>query len=389
MNGLVKLVVVLVVVFWGFQACTGPDKRTLESFTEASQQNDWSPERGSAAAPSETEEALAEHLSAWVSSYESNLAFDDSYSEGGTGHIGRLASAAEEYPLPDSAVPQALRQAEKHLTTAQAALDKRQYAKGKKELEKATRAITPVSEGVPADWAAVEKQTGVRLTSNGTFYSGASDTRAEVEGWVDGDTVITSEGKVRLIGIDSPEMSDQCSLATDAKEYAEFLAPQGSDITLVDPHSVNDVDKYGRMLRYVDLEDGTDVGYSLLLSNLAKARYDSRDGYQWHPREGAYRETGAEPDRKALCGWEAAAALALATEVGDDDDDDERSRYQLREDFLAAVATAAALPKIAASAKEYHSEQDRWEDEEHDSGDSGGGGGSFDVPGWLCPTRWC
>ena len=159
-------------------------------------------------------------------------------------------------------------------------------------------------------------------------------------------------------------MSDQCSLATDAKEYAEFLAPQGSDITLVDPYGVNDVDKYGRMLRYVDLEDGTDVGYSLLLSNLAKARYDSQDSYQWHPREAAYQGTGAEPDRKALCGWEAAAALALATEVGDDDDDDERSRSQLREDFLAAVATAAALPKIAASAKEYHSEQDRWEDEE-------------------------
>ena len=150
------------------QACTGPDKRTLESFTEASQQNDWSPERGSAAAPNEAEEALAEHLSDWISRVRVQPRVRRFLLGGrhwGTSRASRMQP--KEYPLPDSTVPQALRQAEKHLTAAQAALDKRQYAKGKSELKKATQAITPVSEGVPADWAAVEKQTGVRLTSDG------------------------------------------------------------------------------------------------------------------------------------------------------------------------------------------------------------------------------
>lgn len=389
MKGLVKLFVVLAVGWWAFQACTGTDKRSLDYFTEASHQNGWSPEHGTVPAPSEPKRAIAEELSDWISSYESTLTFDDSYFEGDTGDAENLASAAEKYPLGDSSVPKALRQAGKHLRAAQTALDKRQYDEGKQELHEAAKAVEPVQNRVLADWAMVEKQASLRLRSSGTVYEEASDAPAEVEEWVDGDTVITSAGKVRLIGIDAPEMSDRCSLATDAKEYAEFLAPVGSSITLVDPLSVNDIDKYGRILRYVDLEDGTDVGFSLLLSDLAKARYDSRDLYQWHPREGAYRKSSAEPDRPALCGWEAASALALAKEAGDEDDDVEADRSRMRKDFLAAVASAAVLPKVATSARKYHAAADRLEVEQHNSGDSGGGGGSFDVPGWLCPTRWC
>jgi hypothetical protein len=47
------------------------------------------------------------------------------------------------------------------------------------------------------------------------------------------------------------------------------------------------VDRYGRWLRYVDV-DGTDAGLAEINVGLAIARYDSRDGYGWHPREDGY-----------------------------------------------------------------------------------------------------
>ena len=44
---------------------------------------------------------------------------------------------------------------------------------------------------------------------------------------------------------------------------------------------------YGRLLRYVDV-GSTDAGLRLIRSGLATARYDSRDGYGFHPREPRY-----------------------------------------------------------------------------------------------------
>jgi hypothetical protein len=51
--------------------------------------------------------------------------------------------------------------------------------------------------------------------------------------------------------------------------------------------SDEDRDGYGRLLRYVDT-DGLDAGLQLIREGLAIARYDSRDGYGFHPRERAY-----------------------------------------------------------------------------------------------------
>ena len=50
----------------------------------------------------------------------------------------------------------------------------------------------------------------------------------------------------------------------------------------------DDVDKYGRLLRYVDLPDGTDAGLAQITGGYAVARYDSRDGYGHHDREEQY-----------------------------------------------------------------------------------------------------
>ena len=185
-------------------------------------------------------------------------------------------------------------------------------------------------------------------------------------------------------------MEDQCSQAGDAKNYANSLAPAGTKIRLENPYAVDDTDKDGRLLRYVDLNEGdkADIGYSLLLSNLARARFDSRDGYQWHPREKAYRATKANPSQASVCHWEAALVL-----VADDDsgDEDEKLRRVLWKSLHARFKAVHLWSKAADAVKKTDRESDDLEREMNRYSNSGGGGrgGSFNVPGSLCPTRWC
>ena len=51
--------------------------------------------------------------------------------------------------------------------------------------------------------------------------------------------------------------------------------------------SDEDRDRYGRLLRYVNVGD-VDAGLRLIKNGLAIARYDSRDGYGYHQREPVY-----------------------------------------------------------------------------------------------------
>jgi endonuclease YncB( thermonuclease family) len=105
---------------------------------------------------------------------------------------------------------------------------------------------------------------------------------------VDGDTldVRASDGtqeRVRVIGIDTPERGE-CGYGEAAIALADLVI--GRQVTLV-PGARDDRDRYGRLLRYVDVES-TDAGLVLVELGLAIARYDSRDGYGAHPREQAY-----------------------------------------------------------------------------------------------------
>lgn len=101
---------------------------------------------------------------------------------------------------------------------------------------------------------------------------------------VDGDTIVVAGGqRVRMIGIDTPERG-QCGYyeATAALTALVGLRP----VVLVGG-ARDDVDRYGRLLRYVDV-DGVDANLEMLRSGHARARYDSRDGYGRHAREDAY-----------------------------------------------------------------------------------------------------
>ena len=106
---------------------------------------------------------------------------------------------------------------------------------------------------------------------------------------VDGDTIRLKSGTyVRLIGIDTPEVG-QCGYAAAKKKLDRMIGPT---VRLPNPSSVQDKDRYGRLLRYVMVGD-RDTGLVLLRRGLAKARYDSLDGYDWHPRQKRYRTADA------------------------------------------------------------------------------------------------
>ena len=105
-----------------------------------------------------------------------------------------------------------------------------------------------------------------------------------VTGVVDGDTVDLSTGeRVRIIGIDTPE-ADQCGYGDAAAHLSTWVLDK---VVTVTPGARDDVDRYGRILRYLDVE-GVDAGRQQIVAGLAIARYDSRDGYGGHPREADY-----------------------------------------------------------------------------------------------------
>lgn len=113
---------------------------------------------------------------------------------------------------------------------------------------------------------------------------------------VDGDTIDLANGeRVRLVGIDTPEQGECGSDAATANLAGLVL---GKRVRL--RMSDEDRDGYGRLLRYVDVR-GVDAGLRQIEAGLAVARYDSRDGYGYHPRENEYVAADkATPDKR--CG---------------------------------------------------------------------------------------
>ncbi len=103
---------------------------------------------------------------------------------------------------------------------------------------------------------------------------------------VDGDTIRTSAGTVRIIGIDTPERGE-CGHDEASAEIGRVLR-NGDPVTVELPQGENDRDRHGRLVRYVITAAGTDLGMLQLEAGHAIARYDSTDGYPAHPREAAY-----------------------------------------------------------------------------------------------------
>lgn len=99
-----------------------------------------------------------------------------------------------------------------------------------------------------------------------TFFCFA--TTARVTRIIDGDTFeIESGDKVRLIGINAPEISD--IFGQEAKNYLSDLI-EGKTVELQSDEISNDRDRYQRLLRYVIL-DGVDINKKMVLDGFAFA----------------------------------------------------------------------------------------------------------------------
>ena len=81
-------------------------------------------------------------------------------------------------------------------------------------------------------------------------------TRATVARIGDGDTLDLRGGaRVRLVQVDAPELGENECYAREARRELERLAPPGARISIEADPSLDDRDRYGRLLRYVHREE--------------------------------------------------------------------------------------------------------------------------------------
>ena len=125
--------------------------------------------------------------------------------------------------------------------------------------------------------------------------------------FLDGDTLELWDGlRVRLKGIDALELGS--TPKTECAEAAprilnDTLELRGATVYLINPAEVPNTDRYGRLLRYVETIEGKDIG-EWVLGSFAEPAYDSRDGYEWHPREDRYHKYyNQKRTRAKQMGW--------------------------------------------------------------------------------------
>jgi endonuclease YncB( thermonuclease family) len=145
-----------------------------------------------------------------------------------------------------------------------------------------------------------------------TVTTGAFTHRGIVTHIVDGDTldVRLTSGKterIRLIGIDTPERG--ACFSTQATTRARQLA-LSKQVVLRGDATQDTRDRYGRLLAYVWLPGGKDLGYQLVAGGFAKV-YVYRDAFQ---RLAAYRNAGAAAKGATAGQWKACGApVPIAT----------------------------------------------------------------------------
>jgi micrococcal nuclease len=69
---------------------------------------------------------------------------------------------------------------------------------------------------------------------------------------IDGDTVVLANGEhVRLVQIDAPEVQERECYGAQSRAALRRLAPPGSTVRVEGDARLDDVDRYGRLLRYL------------------------------------------------------------------------------------------------------------------------------------------
>ena len=108
---------------------------------------------------------------------------------------------------------------------------------------------------------------------------------------IDGDTIYTTTEKVRLIGINTPEIkspfTEEEPGGPEAKEKIRGILADTKKVCLIHDKIGDKIDKYGRSLDYVFTEDGTDVNAEMLKTGFA--RWYSRFPYERKAEFKAYQ----------------------------------------------------------------------------------------------------
>jgi len=150
------------------------------------------------------------------------------------------------------------------------------------------------------------------LTVVATTAAGAGDFshRGVVIRVVDGDTVDVrlANGKrerVRLIGIDTPERG--ACFAAQATQRARTLA-LSKPVVLRGDRTQDTRDRYGRLLAYVWIPGGRDLGYQLLAGGFAKV-YVFRNAFQRLP---AYRSAESGARTRTAGAWKSCTKIRPA-----------------------------------------------------------------------------
>jgi len=186
--------------------------------------------------------------------------------------------------------------------------------------ESALEPIDPVSTGATED-ELPESQT----TDDGTAADSPVDTIVdfvpavplpgpwELVEVIDGDTldVAGPDGsvvRVRLIGINAPELGE--CLYDEAADALRALASGGEIVLVTD---LSEADRFGRKLRYVEVE-GQDAGAVLIRLGLAVPRAVPPDTL----RDFSYRAVQGEAEAAGVGRWDDELCAAVGTAAPDD-----------------------------------------------------------------------
>ncbi|MDF2954993.1 MAG: Endonuclease YncB [Candidatus Alkanophagales archaeon MCA70_species_2] len=181
------------------------------------------------------------------------------------------------------------------------------------ETAEATPLVTSTTATPPLERHTPNATEGTH-TPTPTLPAAQERVRAYVKNVVDGDTIDVeleggTEERVRLVGVDTPELSgnepeEYGGIDAGWLDFWGFLVKSFAEGKLMDKHVylefdelAGERDKYGRLLAYVILEDGTDFNAELVKEGFARVyvegEFAKRDEYL------AYQET-AQDERAGL-----------------------------------------------------------------------------------------
>jgi micrococcal nuclease len=155
------------------------------------------------------------------------------------------------------------------------------------------------------------------LAACSTAHDEASVQDATVARVGDGDTIDLADGsRVRLVQIDAPELGEGECYGRQAAEALRKLLPEGATVRLEPDPRLDDIDRFGRLLRYVHVGE-TNVNLELVSRGVAAPWFfeGMRGRYADELLDAAY---AAEKAGRGL--WGICPRARLAPERGVDTD---------------------------------------------------------------------